>query len=114
MAAAERVGHLVLHGVRGQREQRRGARRDLGAHLVDEVVVDPDVRHRAGERPGRGADDETEQGDEEDQPEEQAPEAAAEGAAARYAGTFLVAVGVFPSSALITVSPPSPLFFFLL
>ena len=77
-AAGKASRTLVDDGVGGHDEERRGARRDLLPHLLDEALVDADVGERAGERPGRRADGQAEQRDEEDQAEEEAPEGAAE------------------------------------
>ena len=76
----ERVLDLVHDRVRRHDEQRRGARSDLVAHLVDEPVVDADVGEGPGQRTGRGPDGGTEQRDEEDQAEQQTPEGSTEGA----------------------------------
>src|SRR5262245_45737914 len=69
---------LVDDRVAGHDEERRRAGRDLLADALDEVLVDADVGQRARQGPGRGADGQAQQRDEEDQAEQEAPEGAAE------------------------------------
>jgi hypothetical protein len=74
------LGDAVGDRVRGVQEQRRSAGRDLVARLLDEVVVDADLSHRAHQRAHARTDGQADERDEEDQAEEQAPEGTAEGA----------------------------------
>src|SRR5215212_10487682 len=55
-------------------KQSRGPLRDLLSHLLDEVIVDPNVGHRTRKCSHPSPDRRTEEGDEEDQPEQEPPE----------------------------------------
>src|SRR5215218_1220565 len=88
----ELVDHLVYRRrPAGQGEQGGGALRHLFSHLLDEVVVDAHVLHRAR----HPADGRAEEGHEEDQPDQETPERApARAPALQLAGLGLpVALG---------------------
>src|SRR5215212_11821229 len=75
---------LVYHPVRcrrpaGQSKQRRRSLSDLLSHLLDEVIVDPNVGHRTRMCSHPSPDCRTEERDEEDQPEQEAPEGSTQG-----------------------------------
>src|SRR5918997_1425618 len=78
----------------GQGEQGGGTIRQLLAHLLYEVVADPDVCHRPRERSHPRAHRRAEEGHEEDQPDQETPEGAAERASAagavQLAGVWLL------------------------
>src|SRR5215216_6754223 len=81
---------LVYHPVRsrrpaGQSKQRRGPLRYLLSHLLDEVIVDPNVGHRTRKCSHPSPYRRTEEGYEEDQPEQEAPEGSTQGTRASCA-----------------------------
>src|SRR4051794_37958028 len=79
---AEPFDRLVGGHLLDDDEQRRRARLEHVAHLLDELLVEPGLLDLAHERAEAGADGHAEDGHEEQQPEQQAPEHAPGGAAA--------------------------------
>jgi uncharacterized RDD family membrane protein YckC len=75
VAVGERNGDAVDGLAAADHEQRRGAGGDGVAHPLDEVVLDTEVRQRAGERAGGGPERGPGDRREEDQREQHAPEA---------------------------------------
>src|SRR5579871_4279151 len=78
VGVAERLRDPVDDGVAAEHEERRRAWSYLLANVADERVADPDVGHRADQRPSRRADGQPEDRNEEDQAEQQSPETAAQ------------------------------------
>src|SRR5437879_7596148 len=74
LLALDRLNNPVNHGPTCQEEQGRGPWRDLGAHRVDEVLVNPIMRKVSGECACRGTYRHTEERDKEEQAEQHAPE----------------------------------------
>src|SRR5262249_24742995 len=69
----EPLEQLVAGRGVAERDQRGAAGRQLGAQLLDEVVVDADVGELAGDRARRGADGDAQQRGEEQQADQAAP-----------------------------------------
>src|SRR5215203_4017629 len=93
-------------GSAGQSEQRRGTFRHLLSHLLDEIVVYPNVGHRTRKCSHPSPDRRAEERYEEDQPEQETPEGSTHrshaGRAGQLAGLrLLVALGPAEHSSVL-------------